>query len=169
MNPSCYLTNSLIHQPNKLIDLFTILRVTSRQGPRRKHCFSVAVQFMPWKHSFAELLLSNGCCTVAYFAVVAKQRVFMPQYDCRNEKFLGSGTGLWGCYSWFAFGTSMFRVSTCNSLFRTRFCCCFTQSLLENSHSVTDIIEMWGEGEHHLPGRWRVIQNSISRFEKQKF
>jgi hypothetical protein len=29
---------------------------------------------------FAEPLFSNGSCIVAYFAVVAYQRVYMPQY-----------------------------------------------------------------------------------------
>jgi hypothetical protein len=29
---------------------------------------------------FAKPLLSNGCCIFAYFAVVAQQCVYMPQY-----------------------------------------------------------------------------------------
>jgi hypothetical protein len=29
---------------------------------------------------FAKLLLSNRCCIFAYLAVVAQQRVYMPQY-----------------------------------------------------------------------------------------
>jgi hypothetical protein len=29
---------------------------------------------------FAKPLLSNGCCIAASFAIVAKQRVYMPQY-----------------------------------------------------------------------------------------
>jgi hypothetical protein len=30
---------------------------------------------------FAELLLSNGCCIAACFAVVAYKQVYMPQYE----------------------------------------------------------------------------------------
>jgi hypothetical protein len=29
---------------------------------------------------FAKPLLTNGCCILAYLAVVARQRVYMPQY-----------------------------------------------------------------------------------------
>jgi hypothetical protein len=51
-----------------------VLLITSRHGRRRKHCSSAAVQFLPWNCFsclLAESLLRNGCCTVAYFAVVA--------------------------------------------------------------------------------------------------
>jgi hypothetical protein len=38
------------------------------------HSFSVSLRIR--ERFLAELLLSNGCCTVAYFVVVAEQRVF---------------------------------------------------------------------------------------------
>jgi hypothetical protein len=43
-----------------------------RHGPSRKHNSSVGI-YGP--------LLSNGCCVFAYFAVVAQQWVYVPQYE----------------------------------------------------------------------------------------
>jgi hypothetical protein len=54
--------------------------VRSRYGLRRKHrlhyCYVLAVE--TWL--FGEPLLNNGCYIVAYFAVVAYQRVHMSEY-----------------------------------------------------------------------------------------
>jgi hypothetical protein len=46
---------------------------------------------------FAEPLLSNGCCIVAYFAVVAYQQIYMPQ--CRGCIYSGdTGFEYWSGY-----------------------------------------------------------------------
>jgi hypothetical protein len=44
---------------------------TSRQGQQRKHRFCYSVIVAVETRLFAQLLLSNGCYIVAYFAVVA--------------------------------------------------------------------------------------------------
>jgi hypothetical protein len=61
-----------------------VLLITSRNGSRRKHCSSVALQFLPGDTLFAEPLLSNGCCIAIYFGIFAQQRVYMPHYLVRG-------------------------------------------------------------------------------------
>jgi hypothetical protein len=74
-----WLTNSPTNSPtswptisstNSSLTHSIVLLITSRHGPRRKHRSSVAVQLL-LSCMFVELLPSNGCNIVAYFAVVA--------------------------------------------------------------------------------------------------
>jgi hypothetical protein len=87
LNRSSYLTNSPTHPPERLTGPVYNISAPIAQ----KHRSSVAV-YTP--------LHSNGRCLVAYFAVVAWQRVYMPQYlnpsstflwdrlTCRSPKFI---------------------------------------------------------------------------------
>jgi hypothetical protein len=59
----------------------TVLLVTSRYGPHRKHRSSVAVSNCYRENIlFAMPLLSNGRCIIVYLAIVAQQQVYISQY-----------------------------------------------------------------------------------------
>jgi hypothetical protein len=70
LNCSSPLTNSRTHQPTDSTPL-TVLLVTSRHGLHRKRRSTVTVCW---------LLPNNEPCIVVCFAVVAYQRIYMPQY-----------------------------------------------------------------------------------------
>jgi hypothetical protein len=63
--------------------------MSSRHGPRRKQRLLLLYPLVPVETClFAESLLNNGCCIIAYLAVVAEQRVYMTQYIlCSRETY----------------------------------------------------------------------------------
>jgi hypothetical protein len=63
---------------NSLTDSSIALLLVMDHVEHPLHCCSATIAMETCL--FAELLLSNSCCIVAYFAVIAQQRVYMPQY-----------------------------------------------------------------------------------------
>jgi hypothetical protein len=59
-----------------------ILLITPLHGLHRRHPYPLLLYPIVAMETclLAEPLLSNGCCTTPYVAVVAQQRVYMPQY-----------------------------------------------------------------------------------------
>jgi hypothetical protein len=58
----------------------TVLPITYRHGSHRKHRSSFGVSNCCCADTLiAKPLLSNGCCILDYLAVVAEQRLYMPQ------------------------------------------------------------------------------------------
>jgi hypothetical protein len=73
-----WLTISITHQPTQLKSTpiqLTVLLITYRQGPHRKHRSIFLWHFC----LFTKPLLSNGCCISVSFMAVVLQPVYMSQ------------------------------------------------------------------------------------------
>jgi hypothetical protein len=110
LNPSGYLTLTNSITNSSLTDSSFVLLITSWYWPRRKHSSSVAAQLsldgsMTYSivacaaigtdcrkhHSSVAVygpLVSNGCCIVAYFMVIAWQQVYMKQYIAHKTNWI---------------------------------------------------------------------------------